>query len=182
MKKLSIIPIVFLLAFSILFVGCQSKNTEGTTTPSENFNSAIQNPDIDNTINKPYKETDDFGFTLICYDSEFVRGNYVSLNAEITNLTDETILTRIDGPNVIIRLFHKTTGNRENFPLDEYTIYAREIPVSDIITPVEFPPNEKALGSTHYFFIPEHALSGKYSVKCSFKDSTVVFEDVFTLD
>lgn len=183
MKKTLVIFFGFLLIISMLLTGCQSKNTEGTTTPSENFNSDIQNPDIDNTINKPYKETDDFGFTLICYDSEFVRGNYVSFATEITNLTDETILTRIDGPHVVIRLFRRTyIENQENFPLDQYTIYAREIPVLDSITPDEFLPGETSHSPTHYFLIPEHAIPGKYSVECSFKDSKVVFEDIFTLD
>ena len=188
---------VLLLMLSMMLVGCQNSDyTDSTLSQDVSLDDMGENEPVSQNIPYRYtrkydlyKATEDYGFTLIegsgVEKNEGViwRGVEVGFRLSITNLTDFYIVSDDERINITVKLVCETYDDSRHRVIDRYTINRLDIRVDGFTySAFEFAPGETATTPYYEFFIPEHAIPGKYSLECSYGGSTVVFEDVFTLD
>ena len=193
MKKIFAIALIL----SLLLVGCQNEDIDDTTLPIETSEPDTQDGENANQ-NMPYrftrkyniyKETEDYGFTLLSIggiersEGVLLRGMEAVVDVHITNLTNDSVeLKGEKSVGISVKLVCKTYDESLQRNIDEYIINRTHYIVSgDVSSIYEWAPGETIPTSFYYFTIPGHAIPGSYSLECSYMGSTVVFEDVFTL-
>ena len=193
MKKIFAIALIL----SLLLVGCQNEDIDDTTLPIETSEPDTQDGENANQ-NMPYrftrkyniyKETEDYGFTLLSIggiersEGVLLRGMEAVVDVHITNLTNDSVELKGDkSVGISVKLVCKTYDESLQRDIDEYIINRTHYIVSgDVSSVYEWVPGETIPTSFYYFTIPRHAIPGSYSLECSYMGSTVVFEDVFTL-
>ena len=118
----------------------------------------------------------DFGFAFKLVEGTFARGERICLSVVLTNQQNESYVWT--GPQSHYRARVKLVNNNGT---DEYTISPEPIPDTDDMGDYQVPSNE-ARSFEYYFCIPSDAVSGAYSLICSFDTSSQTFNDVFNLE
>ena len=156
-----------ILLFIIIFTGCQHSDI-----PDSNNGSA--SPNIANDLD--VSEVQEFDFSFVVKEGDFSRGERITVSVSLINQQE---------------ISYKWTGSQSNYRArvklicnnggDEYSISPEPIPDTDDMSSHEVKAGETR-SFDFYFTLPADAVSGKYSLVCSFEDSSKVFENIFTLE
>ena len=120
-------------------------------------------------------ETTDFAFAYKHIAGTFACGERVGLSVELTNQQNESYVWTGSQSNYRARV--KLICNNSGA---EYSISPEPIPDTDDMSTHEVKEGETR-SFDFYFTIPADAVSGKYSLVCSFENSTQTFDNVFEL-
>ena len=120
-------------------------------------------------------ETADFSFVYKHFEGIFTHGERIGLSVELINQQNESYVWTGSQSNYRAKV--KLICNNGN---TEYSISPEPIPDTDDISIHEVKAGE-ARSFDFYFTIPIDAITGKYSLVCSFENSIQTFGEVFEL-
>ena len=179
------ISFLIILIISVLFVtGCQPSyppiENDDTT---DSFVESDKPTDSSFEIDEPAvltgeirDENLDFGFGFVVKAGQFAKGERMEITFDLTNQMDSSYTWHGSYSDFRPSVKFVCTPNGE-----EYVILPEETPSTDDYNFHEVKPGEKR-SCTYYFNIPADAVSGDYTLICSFLDTKAEFEGMFKLN